>query len=398
MSTAHRATDHLFLLAVAITAIAQATPTDAPNDATSKPALSTARFPDGIADEASFGRWLADQSTAAMTAAEQADAPDRRVETRLAAVSAILAAQCEPPLSRLLLGLGDASDRQRVQELTDQAGAALESAREDLEHYRGTPDQVDAATDYFDSTIELFHAFNNAIRASVDGDTSDEGKKRYRDAARDLAEYLEDDRPEVAAAAMLWQGVLYGRAGRADRAMRSLPRPAEPRRQGAVRYDFFARLLRCRYLAQGGGHTVAWALLLQLEERSREWFATDRERLAATHATFLVKTEICDAWSSTDGDEQAATREWCAATLDRISTESFPANQPREVMRLASAAPLIIAPDLATDPEPDADNAEDKPDAGDETEDSNDQSPDDDAPDSADDTADTPNSDTAPTP
>lgn len=359
MSVIPRVIAHLLVSATSAFA-GQTAPTDSKPRTAPSVQLSTAPFPDGVVDEAAYRQWLADRSAEAIAAADAAgEDPMGVIEKRLAAVSAILASQCEPPMSRWLLGLSDAADRTRVLELTDRAVALLKTARADLERYENAPDFAEAAADYFGSTIELFEVFAGALRNCVQDDVGDQATKRYRDAARDLSVYLEDDRHQVAAAAMLWQGALYGKADRVDRALRTLPLPDEPIRRGALRYDFFARLLRCRYLVMRQAYAAAWSLLLALEERAHDSFPTAPERREAARSTILLKTEICDAWASAGDETAAATRAWCAETLGRIREEQLPPGESWTVVRLDAAAPRIIAPpDLHPEEKPPHDDAE----------------------------------------
>ncbi len=318
--------------------------------------LSTADLPDGIEDEQAYAKWLADRTAALLDAADKTDDPRKRLEARLAASNWMLAAECEPPMSQWLHGIDPGPNGARVGELARRALGHLAIARTDSERYTEQDDYDGEAAFAFETAIETLEAFADALQACV-METADEKAEKSRRAARRLSEYLEDDRPQVAAAAVLWQGVLYGRADRLDRAMRMLPRSAAPPARETLRYSFFAKLLRCKYLAGRGSYATAWRLLLTLEEGSQEWFEDVRLRTEAGRSAMLMKFEICQLWSGAGDDEaNRATRAWCDEILAGIREEHFPAGADGGLMRLATAAPMLVPmPDdqPGADPHPD---------------------------------------------
>ncbi len=311
--------------------------------------LSTALLPEGVGDEQAYAKWLADQTAELLDAAEQTENLRDRIEFRVAAANWILARECEPFMSRWLNGIEREASAAQIVSSTQRAIGQLSIARADWHRYSELDDHDSETAVGFDSSIETLEAFAEALHACVlppfgDGDVA-------RSAARKLSEHLEDDRPAVAAAAVLWQGVLYGNADRVDRALRLLPPAATPPASETLQYAFFAKLLRCKHLARNGSYAAAWRLLLAIEERSQEWFVTLRRRAEAGRAAMLVKFDICEAWSTAGDDaKNEATRAWCDETLSRIREEHFPAAGDLNVARLATAAPMIVPlPDTKTE-------------------------------------------------
>lgn len=307
----------------------------------------------GVEGESSYREYLADAAHALrfrLRRIEQAsDSPlAERIELRLAAANWTLAKQCEPPLSRRLLGMGDPSDSGDVGRWITEALNDLQAARRDLSAFEETEGYDEDRAAQFSDSIELLTAFAGALGACMSDAEDEESLAKYGEAARVLSEYLEDDRPQVVAAATLFQGMLYGKTNRVDRALRLLPQPGKPPRREALRYDFFARLLRCKYIAEQGGYAAAWGLLLSLEEPVEDWFITATGRTEARRAAMLVKFDICRDWSEVgEASSRQATRAWCDKALERIRAEYFPAEGDHALMRLITAVPMIARPPKA---------------------------------------------------
>ncbi|MEE9293924.1 MAG: hypothetical protein V3W34_03020 [Phycisphaerae bacterium] len=330
--------------------------------------LSTGIFPAEVADEQAYTMWLADRAQQLMEAAGTAEESKQRIKLRLAAINWVLASQCEPPMSRRLQHIGTPHDRELVKELTRQGLKELEVVRAELERFTAPLEHDQDAADGFESSIELLASFAEALHACVTQASEPDAGTIYRKAALKLSVYLEDDRRQVAAAARLWQGVLYGKAERIDRSLRLLPLPSEPTGHHALRYDFFARLLRCRHLARRQAFAAAWSLLLTLEERSQEWFVTLRSRSEAGRATALARLELCTGWSNhREGPSRQATKAWCDELTAQMRDTYLPPDGEHSVTRLAAAAPTIMeipdldaaadtstgqVPDTSTEPQP----------------------------------------------
>ncbi len=302
--------------------------------------LTSAPYPEGVADEADYVAWIAERTAALREAAQRTEDPLGAVSAWLALVNWRLAAECEPPLSRMLQGLALPEDSRRVIALTDECVRTLDLARTRLEE---TDEDAEAAaqdTADLEASIDILQTFAEAFHAFALPADDDKAADAGRQAARSLSLYLEDQRPKVARAALLWQAVLYGRSDRPDRAIRLLPLVTEAPRREALRYDFFTRLLRCRLLVHRRSFAAAWTLALHLESRSYDWFGEHALRTAASRSMQLVKLRICEEWpDAVARDERAGTAEWCASIASRLRDEHL---DNGGVMRLESAAPFVV--------------------------------------------------------
>lgn len=315
--------------------------------------LSPAPYPDSVSDETEYARWLFRRSNDLLRAAEDADDPRARVELGVAGVNWMLAAECEPPMSRWLHDIGLASDETFVLELTQRSLMALAAAREDLDRYAALDEAEPELVEDSRSHLDLLETFARALNARMLPAGVDNNEKR-RQAASALSTYVEDDRSKVAAAALLWQVALYRHGDRIDRALRLLPLAVDRPQRDTLNYDFFLRLMRCEYLRRRDSNATAWGLLLLLEERSREWFPTGRQREEAARATVLAKLAVCDAWSrSGDDDERERTGSWCREHTTRLRDDYFRSDTDPTVLRLATAVPFLVdIPELDVEPKP----------------------------------------------
>lgn len=305
--------------------------------------LSTNPYPEEVADETAYTRWLSHRSAGLRRAAEQAVDPRERVELSLAALNWALAAECEPPMSRMLQGISLDSDGAFLEQLTQRCLGELEALRGDVKRYVQDPDHDAEAAGQFRASMDTLECFARVLHACAAPDQSNGATEVYSQAARSLSAYIEDERSDVAAAALLWQAVLYGRGGRIDRALRLLPLVSEPLRRDTMRYDFFARLLRCQDLTQRGSYAAAWNLLLTLEERARDEFGTAATQAEAARSAILAKLAICDLWpEGAPQVERQETKSWCDSIVARLTSEYFGAGENGGLLRLATAAPIIV--------------------------------------------------------
>jgi hypothetical protein len=239
----------------------------------------------------------------------------------------------------MLQGLALPEDSRRVLALADECVRELDLARTRIEE---TDEDAEAAAPdaaALAASIDILQAFAEAFHAFALPADDDKAAEAGRQAARALSLYLEDERPKVARAALLWQAVLYGRSDRPNRAIRLLPLVTEEPRREALRYDFFTRLLRCRLLVHRRSFAAAWTLALHLESRSYDWFGEHALRTAASRSVQLVKLRICEEWpDAVAQDERQGTVEWCEAITSRLHNEHF---DDGGVMRLESAAPIV---------------------------------------------------------
>jgi hypothetical protein len=189
--------------------------------------------------------------------------------------------------------------------------------------------------------METLQAFGLALRVYLlSGDAPDAVRETRRAASR-LSPLLEGSDIAVAKAAALWQAALRSREADPapalsvlDMALADPPARSQP-------YGFFARLLRCRLIATRGGSAAAIGLLLQIEERCREWFKDGPERDAAIRTVQLVRIELMAGWHKELASAHRETeRQWCADQIAILVAERFNEGSAT-VSRLAPAVPII---------------------------------------------------------
>ncbi|MCH7977005.1 MAG: vitamin K epoxide reductase family protein [Bacteroidetes bacterium] len=196
--------------------------------------------------------------------------------------------------------------------------------------------------------VQRLGAFGDALAACLTPAGDDSAYRRLRTAASGLSVMLEASDQRIAGAASLWQAALFLNAGLADRALALLePALAAPPTKH-VRPAFFARLLRCRAIAEQQRYTTALALLFQLEERCEEWFPVEADRGDALRAVTIVEWQVLRDWhEALDGESHAPQRQWCADKATAFLQERF-TDQARAILRLGRSVPLIAAvPDAA---------------------------------------------------
>jgi hypothetical protein len=299
--------------------------------------LSPSAYPKGVERETDHLALIRVQREALLARAATATEAPQVVEFNLAAANLILAQELEPFASRALLGLGQPEDAPAARATLGAARACLASAAGALEGWTdGDPKDVTPYRDWH----ETLDAFATALETvwPAEGNAAAPAERRGTVA---LAALLEHDRRDVAAAALLWQAVLYRLTDRADRALELLPRATDRVERAAAAYDFQARLLRCRLLADRGDRAAACALLLQVEERVPDWFRDDEARAEALNGVTLVRTQILEQWrAALDPTGAAAERAWCDRALARIRQTRGEA-APAPVPRLGQTIPLL---------------------------------------------------------
>ena len=154
---------------------------------------------------------------------------------------------------------------------------------------------------------------------------------------------LESSDQRIAGAASLWQAALFLNAGLADRALALLePALAAPPTKH-LRPAFFARLLRCRAIADQQRYTTALALLFQLEERCEEWFPVEADRGDALRAVTIVEWQVLHDWhEALDGESHEPQRRWCVEKAKTLLDERF-THEAHAILRLGRSIPIIVA-------------------------------------------------------
>lgn len=274
---------------------------------------------------------------------------------RLAAVNVILGEQLEPSCTRTILGIDDAESRDdmlgrrrtalnRVDELLSQVGehlaeAPVASGAADSPKSANDGKDQESAASRMAKDYALLRAFATAMRAYLLADPGSEEVDPRR-AASGLSSALEDARPEVAAAAALWQALLRTRESNPQAALAALdPVLLDPPRN-AMPYAFFSRLLRCHTMARVENPATPIAMLLRVEDAVDEWILGDNAKSAARRAVALVRFHALRAWHDRlDPASHADERRWCVERAAFIA-KSFSEGDDA-VFRLHPAVPLI---------------------------------------------------------
>jgi hypothetical protein len=331
--------------------------------------------------------------------AAAAQNPVERAELFLMSANLALSEGVEPACSHLLL-YGEVSPSAAKQGLTalrqaasylDQAEAALEKAEpanaeepgEDAADEAGDAsnetgdvggaagdlggedDRVEALARLADAKQHLnwLRAFHQSFGVLLDSEQSggvgsneatgeaeeeagsDEtgSEDEARRAASELSRLIEQPDDTLAASAALWYAALRGRDESPKRTLRLLPHALEPVNQERMPYTWFARLMRCRKLAEAGQPAVAFALLLQLEERSFEWFGDPAFQQQVQRATALVEVQVLRIWHDQLDEERDDARTWCVERAEEIVADVLSDDQTG-LLRLGRTMPLLSTP------------------------------------------------------
>jgi hypothetical protein len=311
--------------------------------------LASDVYPEGVADEAAYEAYNAERVADMVSAAAGADEPLVEVEHRLAAANWILSYRIEPQVSRLLLGIQRSDDLTSLRALAGEAQAQLETCRAILDALNRDVEGAPDAAGQGKPTADLrriqkdLSAFAEAVVLAWSPDPGEDYEQRARRCASSLGVLLEHGRPGVAAAAALYQALLYTRAERVDRALAVLDLAFEPPPREDRPVVFFNRLLRCHCLSQRGDFATAWSLLLRLEERAYEWFDQPGAGERAARTAVLLRLAVTRRWRARllaeDKDEEAA---WCQEAAQQIIETLRESDKPVDVMRASPAVPFLL--------------------------------------------------------
>ncbi len=311
--------------------------------------LSNDSYPPGVDDESEYADWLAEQAESMRRVAEESESRETIFTQKLAVVNWVLSRQCEPALSRLLQGIELPGDATRVAELAERCSVDLKALRPLLDDLSADDLADSSQVHEWEDSLDVLESFAIAFAAYCD--SSPGANDLLSEAAMALSINLEDERAEVAAAALLWQAALYGRNGDEERLSRLLPLVTVSPRPESLVFDFFVRYLRCDGLRRRGAYSTAWTLLLVLEEKSRDWFGLTERRDEAGRSAVLLKLHICHDWPGAAPESQRdSVRGWCDQNGRRLSDEYF-GHDGGNVLRLTTAIPIIALP-----PEPAGNN------------------------------------------
>lgn len=245
-----------------------------------------------------------------------------RAKAEIALARCILVSKTASPLSRFIAG--DVSAREQLGLHAREAGEHLDRAAELLDKTVADEDAVSRVQD----CIEMLRAFAEMFATLAEDGSNDEHRQRLLDASIGLSLYLDDTRREVVESARLWQGAAYRRAGRSDRALQVL----RPVLSSSMARDigFWARIERCRALADGKHFAAAMALANRLSPRVEAWFEDDdaETRRAATDSIRWLRAELLAAWGRhlrEQGQSERADDAMKEAELIMDSVKSPPA-------------------------------------------------------------------------
>jgi hypothetical protein len=327
-----------------------------------KPSLPSAKLAGGPEQEpeAEHLQTMARRAADLAQNGEQKSKPITRAEWFLAASNLILAYELEPVCSRALLELEGHEEGNPApadpQSAVLRAATLLERADEELrKEPEGEEDPAERRR-MLQRQLSTLQAFRDGLRAYLAPGQGEERLAATRRAASGLSVLLEDSDPRVAAAATLWQATLRFQEGDRSAALSILDLPLSKPPKEATNHGFFARLLRCRILADQGGSAASVALLMQMEEQCEGWFREPAERDAAVRTAGWVQMGILGRQFDrlTEPSQQSA-RQGCADRMNALIRTHFD-GEVRTLSRLNAAIPIIAeapSPNPATGTTPD---------------------------------------------
>ena len=301
----------------------------------------------GFNDDLAYVRVITERVSELSALADQTGDPATRAGLMLASANLILANQLEPACSRRLLHLWIDPDEEDEAEILGALARADELLTQVDTLLQQNSDQGDLAAGWPEETrdrLDTLRAFAAALRVQLLRGQGDEAGRAARRAASRLSPLLEHGNRKVVAAATFWQAVLRSHESDPSRALAVLePALADPLPE-SMPYALFARLLRCRLLADPGSPAAALGLLMQLEERCLEWLGSDMERADAVRAVQLVRIQIMRDWHDRlSGPDASKERQWCRDRVKTLIEEAF-ADPGDTVMRLTPAIPIVAQP------------------------------------------------------
>ena len=321
-------------------------------EAVSLPALPEVRLAtiDDTPDEGTYARNMSARAHELAEQAKAAAAPEQQAMLRLSAVNLILAHEIEPDCSRRFYGLPSGTPVEDTAAALDRADVMLKDVGAQLTSMEGddpAPEWLASARDRH----SVLSGFAVGLREYLLPADPSDAARGARQAASALAVLLEDGREPVAAAAALWHAALRARERGDFDTLSLLPLPLSQPKRPSLPYGFFSRMLRCRLVAERGGHATALALLTQMEERIDEWFGAEVERNDARRALAWLQLEALRAWHGvlSDGRDSEA-RDWVARRAETLTRERF-AEGPAALMRISPAIPLIALPSAPPPPQ-----------------------------------------------
>ncbi len=274
--------------------------------------------------------------------------PERRILLAMGWANWELAEAAAPAATRWMIGYRTRQDLKDLAEAARSAGRALDSAKKDIESLAQSADTAvmrrRARWREMINTLRLFAAAYEALARTAPAATAPAAvQEACRKAALGLAELRENEDPDTAAAARLWQAALLEAGDRSGRELAVLDLAlVAPER---LPYDFFSRILRCQSLLADGSYALVVALTLRMEERCDRWFGEDAKaslRAKLTLAAFRIKClwQWSDAVRADDPEQADALRK----RADSLAAADFPPGQETRIYRLDRAIPVYAEP------------------------------------------------------
>lgn len=266
---------------------------------------------------------------------------------RLAAANLVLAEPLVAPCTmRLLrsLGLTEPVDPRNASAVLSQARDLLDQVGGQIEENRKQVERMEDATADSWATLRSNHrslkALLKALHVLLVPDDHEDVARAMRRAASGLAPLLERTEPDIVAAAALWYATLRADEKNKDAALSVLSPALQSRPSAGIPFAFYARVLRCRLIADRSSPPTALALLLQLEDMLDDWFDDDATRDQASRSLVLVRAHILEVWKQRlASDAPPEERQFLDQRIDGIHAKLI--ETPTAFLRLGHATPPI---------------------------------------------------------
>jgi len=335
----------------ALCSVALATPTsdieETPKKNLSLQALPKVRLPliEGFDDQASYRQSITDRLKDLQNRTNKMKDDELRVKLLLAQANYILAYEVEPACTYKLLQLQNQPELdiqpQQLQAAFDRADRAIHQATEIINKIpEPEPDDDHENQISMRKSLDILQAFARAQRVYLLQDT-EHTQSETRRAASGLSALVEMDHPKIASAATFWQSCIRNRERDHKAVLSRLEYALAHVQKSTMPFSFFARLLRCRILADQGGVPLSLSLLLQMEEHSREWFFDATQFDPIYRSIALARIQTLRAWHEQLSEKNhTEERQWCLKQIQQLLESRFDSDNPI-VVRLWPAIPIV---------------------------------------------------------
>lgn len=281
--------------------------------------------------EADLARRLAQREEEMLAAVREQTDRMAATDAAVRVAEFILARRIEPQLSRELYEQTTGADWAGIAAAMRAADEAMKLADKSLQASGKDADEaLLARMESCRAFAELFSAWAAVVTTPTSQPTTTRAagtpQDRLVEACRGLAPLLDSSDSDRSGAARLWQAAAYRRAGRVDRALQVLPRVTNA--PPALPFDFFARMERCRALADRGDFAAALALAIRIEGQVDEWFPLPQRPSARTTARFLQQ-QLWQRWNARlEADKDPAAELIRRQTTRPVAPTSGPSAAP----------------------------------------------------------------------